>query len=152
MKTFQELCERYNMKKAAFSLFVKAHRDEIDPSRDHIIKSGRQVNFDDFAVLRLDRLRGFKSDLENFQFPKAKPEEIILLQREISDLKDIILEKERELRKKDQEIAAEKQKTAILLSANQNYMAEIEKLEKKQFLLSSNKPDRRSGSRWKWKR
>lgn len=154
MKTFQELCERYQMKKAAFSLFVKAHRDEIDSDRTHIFKSGRIVNFDDFAVLRLDKLRGFKTDLENFEIPEAKPEEIILLQREISELKDILLEKERELRKKDQKLAAEQQKTALLLNANQNYISQIDELEKlkSRLLSSSSVSDRRSGNRWKWRK
>ena len=154
MKTFQELCEKYQMKKAAFSLFVKAHRDEIDPDRTHISKSGRIVNFDDFSVLKLDKLRGFKSEIENFELPKAKPEEIILLQREISELKDILLDKERELRQKDQELAVEQQKSALLLAANHNYMAQIERLEylKNKLLASSSAPDRRAGSRWKWRK
>ena len=154
MKTFQELCERYEMKKAAFSLFVKAHRDEIDPDRTHISKSGRIVNFDDFSVLKLDKLRGFKSEIENFDISKAEPEEIILLQREISELKDILLQKEKELRQKDQELAAEHQKMALLLAANNNYMAQIEGLEhlKNRLLDSSSAPDRRAGSRWKWRK
>lgn len=154
MKTFQELCGRYQMKKAAFSLFVKAHRDEIDPDRTHISKSGRVVTFDDFSIIKLDRLRGFKTDIENFDIPKAEPEEIILLQREISELKDILLNKERELRQKDQELAAEHQKTALLLAANHNYMAQIEGLEhlKNRLLASSSAPDRRAGSRWKWRK
>ena len=154
MKSFQELCKRYQMKKAALSLFVKAHRDEIDPDRSHISKSGRLVNFDNFAVLKLDKLRGFKTDLENFELPKAEPEEIILLQRQISELKDILLDKERELRQKDQEIAAEQQKSALLLAANHNYIAQIDELEKlkSRLLSSSSGSDRRSGSRWKWRK
>ena len=154
MKAFHELCERYQMKKAALSLFVKAHRDEVDPDRTHISKSGRVVNFDDFAVLKLDKLRGFKTDIENFDIPKAEPEEIILLQREISELKDILLQKEKELRQKDQELAVEHQKTALLLAANNNYMAQIEGLEhlKNRLLASSSAPDRRAGNRWKWRK
>ena len=154
MKTFQELCERYEMKKAAFSLFVKAHRDEIDPDRTHISKSGRVVNFDDFAVLKLDKLRGFKSEIENFEIKEVEPKEIILLQRQISELKDILLDKERELRQKDQELAAEHQKTALLLAANNNYMTQIEGLEhlKDRLLDSSSAPDRRRGYRWKWRK
>ena len=142
------------MKKAAFSLFVKAHRDEVDPDRTHISKSGRVVNFDDFSIIKLDRLRGFKTDIENFDIPKAEPEEIILLQRQISELKDILLDKERELRQKDQELAVEQQKSALLLAANHNYMAQIEGLEylKNKLLASSSAPDRRAGSRWKWRK
>lgn len=133
MKTVMELCSRYGIKKSAFSLFIKLHRDEIDPDRTHIIRDGKSVFFDEFSVIQMDKLRGYVTDLSRMTAPapEAVPAEILRLQQENNELRDEIIRQLRENSRISAELSEEKQKNAVLLTANQNYIAQLETVERR---------------------
>ena len=128
-----ELCSRYGIKKSAFSLFIKLHRDEIDPDRTHIIRDGKSVFFDEFSVIQMDKLRGYVTDLSRMTAPapEAVPAEILRLQQENNELRDEIIRQLRENSRISAELSEEKQKNAVLLTANQNYIAQLETVERR---------------------
>lgn len=147
MKTFQEVCDRYNIKKSALSLFVKAHRNEIDPDRTHLSKDGRIVFFDEYAVAMMDKIRGYISNLSEFRDVPMSDPEIIKLQRENIELKDEIIKQLREKNEMAAKLADVQQKVAVLLTANQNYMAQLENADRRLQLIGS-RASRRGGNRW----
>lgn len=133
VKTVMELCERYGIKKSAFSLFIKLHRDEIDPDRTHITRDGKNVFFDEFSVIQIDKIRGYVTDLSRMIAPaqEAVPAEIIRLQQENNELRDEIIRQLRENSRISAELSEEKQKNAILLTANQNFIAQLETIDRR---------------------
>ena len=168
MKTLDELSIRYQIKKSGMSLWIKSHRQEIDPDGSHIIKDGKNLLFDDFAVGMIDKIRGFVSGIDRYEVPEAKPAEIIMLQQKLeaaltenSKLKDEVIGLLRKSNEKDLLLAEEQKKTALLTAGGNQYIAEIEAKEKQIDELKEenarlrSRPvsvDRRAGSRWRWRR
>lgn len=168
MKTLDDLSGRYQIKKSGMSLWIKSHRQEIDPDGSHIIKDGKNLFFDDFAVGMIDKIRGYVTGIDRYDVPEAKPAEIILLQQKLeavltenSNLKDNIIELMRKNNEKDLLLAAEQQKTALLTAGGNQYIAQIEEKEKRieklkkeneQLRSRAGAVDRRAGCRWRWGR
>ncbi len=125
MRGVQELCDRYGIKKAAFSLFVKSHRDEIDPDRTHITRDGKNMFFDEFSVIQMDKIRGY-TDLHRVVYAKDTSYEMITVLRENAALKEEIIRQLQENNKIREELSEEKQKNIVLLAANQNYILQLE--------------------------
>ena len=166
-KNLSELCRRYNQKQNTMSMFISKYRNEIDPDGTHIIRSGRNVYFDNFAVAKIDELRNFTPEImlpeetqHNDEYQKLR-EENERLKIEKENLKDEVISLLQEIRKKEVLLAEEQKKTALLTAGGNQYIAEIERIEKeKEELKDENvrlrsRPvsvDRRAGSRWRWGR
>ena len=89
IRTMTDLCRRYGISINAMSAFIKTHREEIDPSCDHITKAGKSIYFDDFAVAKIDELRHYTPgiDLADKVLREKEQEKY---EKEIKDLKDEI--------------------------------------------------------------
>ena len=104
MKTFQEMCGRYDISKSTFSMWLKRNRESIDPNGTHIKKACNKVFFDDFAVAKIDKLRGYEltKNVNSFASLEAEikrlrnenlklQEELLILQRKQREIVSIIL-------------------------------------------------------------
>jgi chromosome segregation ATPase len=112
IRTMTDLCQRYGISINAMSAFVKAHREEIDPSCDHITKAGKSIYFDDFAVAKIDELRHYTPgiDLADKVLREKEQEkyekEIQELKNEINTLKTQLLISEHESKEAYKSLAA----------------------------------------------
>lgn len=59
MATMQEMCEHFRIKKSAMVDYVKRHLDEINEGGEHARLARGCWQFDEIAVKRLEKLRGF---------------------------------------------------------------------------------------------
>ena len=166
-KNLSDLCRRYNQKQNTMSMFISKYRNEIDPDGTHIIRSGRNVYFDSFAVAKIDELRNYTPGVILAEEHEADPMEIIMLHQKLeaastenSELKDEIIRLLRKSNETELLLAEEQKKTALLTAGGNQYIAEIEAKEKQiEELKDENarlrsRPvvvDRRAGSRWRWR-
>ena len=158
VKNLGDLSRRYNISINAMSAFVKTHREEIDPSRDHITRSGKSIFFDEFAVSKIDELRNYTPGI-TLADEIRRDEEIESLKNEINTLKTQILILQQEV------IAAQKQTIAAAAALNAATAAQIEnaaeksrreaeiealKVENERLRLnvSASSSQRRRGNRW----
>lgn len=124
MKTFQELCNRYRVEKSAFSMWLRRNQKKIDPKGDLIQKSGRTILFTEAAIDKIDKLRGYDSEISLFS-EVQRDEEIENLKNEINTLKtQMLVLQERTIKAQEQALAA----TAALNAAT---AAQIESMEEK---------------------
>ncbi len=106
VQNLSDLSQRYNISINAMSAFIKTHRDEIDPSRDHIIKSGKSVFFDEFAVSKIDELRNHTPGI-TIADEIRRDEEMESLKNEINTLKtQMLVLQERTIKAQEQALAA----------------------------------------------
>ena len=131
IRTMTDLCQRYGISINAMSAFVKTHREEIDPSRDHITKAGKSIFFDDFAAAKIDELRHYTPGIA-LADEVLREKEQKKYEKEIKDLKDeintlkthLLMAQERTIKAQEQVLAA----TAALNAAT---VAQIESAELK---------------------
>ena len=106
LRNLSDLSQRYNISINAMSAFVKTHREEIDPSRDHITKSGKSVFFDEFAISKIDELRHYTPGIALVDEIR-RDEEMESLKNEINTLKtQLLIVQERTIKAQEQALAA----------------------------------------------
>ena len=158
VRNLGDLSRRYNISINAMSAFVKTHREKIDPSRDHITRSGKNIFFDEFAVSKIDELRHYTPGIALVDEIRYE-NEIKSLKNEINTLKtQLLMVQERTIKVQDQALAA----TAALNAAtaaqiesaaekarreaeNEALKAEIERLRAN---VSASPSERKRGNRW----
>ena len=158
VKNLGDLSRRYNISINAMSAFVKTHREEIDPSRDHITRSGKSIFFDEFAVSKIDELRNYTPGI-TLADEIRRDEEMESLKNEINTLKtQLLLVQERTIKAQETALAA----TAALNAAtaaqiesaaekarreaeNEALKAEIERLQEN---VAASSLQRKRGNRW----
>ena len=106
MKSFSDLCKRYGLSKPAFSVWLRRNKQKIDPKGDLIQKSGKTVLFSEAAVDKIDKLRGFDSQISLFT-EVQRDEEVESLKNEINTLKtQLLMAQERTIKAQEQALAA----------------------------------------------
>ena len=158
MKNFSDLCKRYGLSKPAFSVWLRRNKSRIDPKGELIERNGKTVLFSAAAVDKIDKLRGFDSEISLFS-EVHRDEEMESLKNEINTLKtQLLLVQERTIKAQEQALAA----TAALNAAtaaqiesaaekarreaeNEALKAELERLRESVAAASS---ERRRGNRW----
>ena len=158
MKSFQELCARYGIGKSTFSEWLRAHRKEIDPKGNLIEQTGRKLLFTEAAVDKIDKMRGFDSQISLFT-EVQRDEEVEALKNEINTLKtQLLIVQERTIKAQETALAA----TAALNAAtaaqiesaaekarrdaeNEALKAEIDRLREN---VAASLSERRRGNRW----
>ena len=137
-KTLSDLCRRYNQKQNTMSMFISKYRDEIDPDGTHIIRSGRKVYFDDFAIAKIDKLRNYTPGVILAEEQEADPMEIIMLHQKLeaasvenSELKNEIIRLLRKSNETELLLAEEQKKTALLTAGGNQYIAALDEKEKR---------------------
>ncbi len=106
MKNFSELCERYGLTKPAFSVWLRRNKSKIDPKGELIERNGKTVLFSAAAVDKIDKLRGFDSEISLFT-EVHQNEEVEALKNEINTLKtQLLLIQERTIKAQEQALAA----------------------------------------------
>ena len=124
MKNFSDLCKRYGLSKPAFSVWLRRNKSRIDPKGELIERNGKTVLFSAAAVDKIDKLRGFDSEISLFS-EVHRDEEIESLKNEINTLKTKILILQQEV------IAAQKQTIAAAAALNAATAAQIESAAEK---------------------
>ena len=158
MKNFSDLCKRYGLSKPAFSVWLRRNKSRIDPKGELIERNGKTVLFSAAAVDKIDKLRGFDSEISLFS-EVHRDEEMKSLKNEINTLKtQLLLVQERTIKAQEQALVA----TAALNAAtaaqiesaaekarreaeNEALKAEIERLRAN---VSASSSERRRGNRW----
>ena len=158
MKNFSDLCKRYGLSKPAFSVWLRRNKSRIDPKGELIERNGKTVLFSAAAVDKIDKLRGFDSEISLFS-EVHRDEEMKSLKNEINTLKtQLLLVQERTIKAQEQALVA----TAALNAAtaaqiesaaekarreaeNEALKAEIERLRAN---VSASSSARRHGNRW----
>ena len=126
MKNFSDLCKRYGLSKPAFSVWLRRNRQVIDPKGDLIQKSGKTLLFSEAAVDKIDKMRGFDSQISLFEAPAAADQaELEALKTENNTLKTQILMLQQEI------INAQKQTIAAAAALNAATAAQIESAAEK---------------------
>lgn len=124
MKSFSDLCRRYGLTKPAFSVWLRRNRSKIDPKGELIEKNGKTVLFSEAAVDKIDKMRGFDSQISLFS-EVQRDEEIESLKNEVNTLKTQILMLQQEV------INAQKQTIAAAAALNAATAAQIESAAEK---------------------
>ena len=124
MKNFSDLCKRYGLSKPAFSVWLRRNRQVIDPKGDLIQKSGKTLLFSEAAVDKIDKMRGFDSQISLFT-EVQRDEEMDALKTENNTLKTQILMLQQEI------INAQKQTIAAAAALNAATAAQIESAAEK---------------------
>ena len=158
MKDFSDLCQRYRVNKSAFSMWLRRNRQVIDPKGDLIQKSGKTLLFSEAAVDKIDKMRGFDSQISLFT-EVQRDEEVEALKNEINTLKtQLLIVQERTIKAQETALAA----TAALNAAtaaqiesaaekarrdaeNEALKAEIDRLREN---VAASLSERRRGNRW----
>ena len=157
VKNLGDLSRRYNISINAMSAFVKTHREEIDPSRDHITRSGKSIFFDEFAVSKIDELRNYTPGI-TLADEIRRDEEMESLKNEINTLKtQLLMAQERTIKAQEQALAATAAYAATAAqienaAEKSRREAEIEALkvenERLRLNVSASSSQRRRGNRW----
>lgn len=64
MRNLEDLMKRYGIAKSSLSEFIKNHITEINnDGQNHIVTDRKVKWFDDYAVQRIDELRGYNSNV-----------------------------------------------------------------------------------------
>ena len=158
VRNLGDLSRRYNISINAMSAFVKTHREKIDPSRDHITRSGKNIFFDEFAVSKIDELRHYTPGIALVDEIR-RDEEMESLKNEINTLKtQLLIVQERTIKAQETALAATAALNAAtaaqIESAAEKARREVEiealKAENERLRESVQRPssERRRGNRW----
>lgn len=157
VKNLGDLSRRYNISINAMSAFVKTHREEIDPSRDHITRSGKSIFFDEFAVSKIDELRNYTPGI-TLADEIRRDEEMESLKNEINTLKtQLLMAQERTIKAQEQALAATAAYAATAAQIENaaekaRREAEIETLkvenERLRESVAASSSERKRGNRW----
>lgn len=91
MRNLEDLMKRYGIAKSSLSEFIKNHITEINnDGQNHIVTDRKVKWFDDYAVQRIDELRGYNSNV-TLAAEAAKADRERELLEEISTLKTAML-------------------------------------------------------------
>ena len=158
MRSFSDLCKRYGLSKPAFSVWLRRNKSRIDPKGEMIQKSGKTVLFTEAAVDKIDKMRGFDSQISLFT-EVQRDEEVEALKNEINTLKtQLLIVQERTIKAQETALAA----TAALNAATAAQIesaaekarreAEIEALkaenERLRESVAASSSQRKRGNRW----
>ena len=124
MKSFSDLCARYGLSKPAFSVWLRRNKQKIDPKGELIERNGKAVLFSEAAVDKIDKMRGFDSQISLFT-EVQRDEEMDALKTENNTLKTQILMLQQEI------INAQKQTIAAAAALNAATAAQIESAAEK---------------------
>ena len=157
MKNFSDLCKRYGLSKPAFSVWLRRNRQVIDPKGELIRKSGKTVLFSEAAVDKIDKMRGFDSQISLFT-EVQRDEEVEALKNEINTLKtQLLMVQERTIKAQETALAATAANAATAAqiesatekarreAENEALKAEIERLRE---FVQRPPSERRRGNRW----
>ena len=157
MKSFSDLCKRYGLSKPAFSVWLRRNKSRIDPKGDLIQKSGKTVLFSEAAVDKIDKLRGFDSQISLFT-EVQRDEEVESLKNEINTLKtQLLMAQERTIKAQEQALAATAAYAATAAQIENaaekaRREAEIETLkvenERLRESVAASSSERKRGNRW----
>ena len=129
MRNLEDLMKRYGIAKSSLSEFIKNHITEINnDGQNHIVTDRKVKWFDDYAVQRIDELRGYNSNV-TLVAEAAKADRERELLEENSQLKTRLLLKAEEKAQVYKELA--EYKGYKLLSGEMQKLAEEAKSEQK---------------------
>lgn len=158
MKNFSELCKRYGLSKPAFSVWLRRNKSRIDPKGELIERNGKMVLFSEAAVDKIDKMRGFDSQISLFT-EVQRDEEVEALKNEINTLKtQLLIVQERTIKAQETALAATAALNAAtaaqIESAAEKARREVEiealKAENERLRESVQRPssERHRGNRW----
>ena len=136
MRNLEDLMKRYGIAKSSLSEFIKNHITEINnDGQNHIVTDRKVKWFDDYAVQRIDELRGYNSNV-TLAAEAAKADRERELLEENSQLKTRLLLMAEEKAQVYKELA--EYKGYKLLSREMKQLAEEAKSEQieKEYLKS----------------
>jgi hypothetical protein len=129
MRNLEDLMKRYGIAKSSLSEFIKNHITEINnDGQNHIVTDRKVKWFDDYAVQRIDELRGYNSNV-TLAAEAAKVDRERELLEENSQLKTRLLLMAEEKAQVYKELA--EYKGYKLLSGEMQKLAEEAKSEQK---------------------
>lgn len=129
MRNLEDLMKRYGIAKSSLSEFIKNHITEINnDGQNHIVTDRKVKWFDDYAVQRIDELRGYNSNV-TLAAEAAKADRERELLEENSQLKTRLLLMAEEKAQVYKELA--EYKGYKLLSGEMQKLAEEAKSEQK---------------------
>lgn len=129
MRNLEDLMKRYGIAKSSLSEFIKNHITEINnDGQNHIVTDRKVKWFDDYAVQRIDELRGYNSNV-TLAAEAAKEDRERELLEENSQLKTRLLLMAEEKAQVYKELA--EYKGYKLLSGEMQKLAEEAKSEQK---------------------
>ena len=129
MRNLEDLMKRYGIAKSSLSEFIKNHITEINnDGQNHIVTDKKVKWFDDYAVQRIDELRGYNSNV-TLAAEAAKADRERELLEENSQLKTRLLLMAEEKAQVYKELA--EYKGYKLLSREMKQLAEEAKSEQK---------------------
>lgn len=129
MRNLEDLMKRYGIAKSSLSEFIKNHITEINnDGQNHIVTDRKVKWFDDYAVQRIDELRGYNSSV-TLAAEAAKADRERELLEENSQLKTRLLLMAEEKAQVYKELA--EYKGYKLLSGEMQKLAEEAKSEQK---------------------
>lgn len=129
MRNLEDLMKRYGIAKSSLSEFVKNHITDINnDGQNHIVTDRKVKWFDDYAVQRIDELRGYNSNV-TLAAENAKADRERELLEENSQLKTRLLLMAEEKAQVYKELA--EYKGYKLLSGEMQKLAEEAKSEQK---------------------
>lgn len=129
MRNLEDLMKRYGIAKSSLSEFIKNHITEINnDGQNHIVTDRKVKWFDDYAVQRIDELRGYNSNV-TLAAEAAKADRERELLEENSQLKTRLLLMAEEKAQVYKELA--EYKGYKLLSREMKQLAEEAKSEQK---------------------
>lgn len=133
--TMQFLIERYEVRRQSLLEYTKNHISELNEDGVHARKFGKEWRFDEVAVSRLDKLRGYLgASVVTNNYETAETARIKELEQELEEAKAEIARQKEWL--DSQALVAKKQ--LALLEANET---KIKKAENDALLLSAAKAD-----------
>lgn len=128
MATLQEMCDHFRVKKSAMIDYVKRHLDEINEGGEHARLARGCWQFDEIAVKRLEKLRGFGI---SGVMEKVESDEIKELKVTIDNLQVALLAAQQDTVKANKLVAEAEKSQRLLIEKQSNEVAELATLRER---------------------
>ena len=126
--TLQEMCDHFRVKKSAMVDYVKRHIDEINEGGEHARLARGCWQFDEIAVKRLEKLRGFGI---SGVMEKVESDEIKELKVTIDNLQVALLAAQQDTVKANKLVAEAEKSQRLLIEKQSNEVAELATLRER---------------------
>ena len=126
--TLQEMCDHFRVKKSAMVNYVKRHIDEINEGGEHARLARGCWQFDEIAVKRLEKLRGFGI---SGVMEKVESDEIKELKVTIDNLQVALLAAQQDTVKANKLVAEAEKSQRLLVEKQSNDIAELATLRER---------------------
>ena len=126
--TLQEMCDHFRVKKSAMGDYVKRHIDEINEGGEHARLARGCWQFDEIAVKRLEKLRGFGI---SGVMEKVESDEIKELKVTIDNLQVALLAAQQDTVKANKLVAEAEKSQRLLVEKQSNDIAELATLRER---------------------